>query len=109
MNYTSQKFPAAPAREHEPQREIERRKKLQPRDVLVRAATTELLRQPTGPSTLKPTSLLQHEMLADVRFGSLGNMAPVFAMSALPPKADISRIALRCPLCATSDQTHRSK
>ena len=36
-------------REHEPQREIERRKKLRPADVLVRAATTELLRQQTGP------------------------------------------------------------
>ena len=37
-------------REHEPQREIERRKKLRPADVLVRAATTELLRQQVGPT-----------------------------------------------------------
>ena len=46
-------FPPAPAREREPQREIERRKKLRPADVLVRAATTELLRQQTGPNHLE--------------------------------------------------------
>ena len=43
-------------REHEPQREIERRKKLRPSDVLVRAATTELLRQQTGPNHFEATS-----------------------------------------------------
>ena len=37
-------------------------------------------------------SLLQHEMLADVRFGSLGDMAACPVMSALPPIADIRRL-----------------
>jgi len=40
-------------REREPQRELERRKKLRPADTLIRAATTELLRQQTGPNQLE--------------------------------------------------------
>ena len=55
MAYTSPTiYPST--REHEPQREIERRKKLRPADVLVRAATTELLRQQTGPNHFEATS-----------------------------------------------------
>ena len=53
MNYNSPKFPAAQAREREPQREIERRKKLRPSDVIARAATVELLRQQIGPNHLE--------------------------------------------------------
>ena len=44
----------APAREREPQREVERRRKLRPADVLARAATVELLRQQTGANHLEP-------------------------------------------------------
>ena len=38
---------------------------------------------------LKPASLLQHEMLADVRVGSKADMCSAKGMSALPPIADI--------------------
>ena len=38
-----------------------------------------------------PASPLQHEMLADVRFGSKRTSRPLSAMSALPPIADIEQ------------------
>jgi len=36
-------------------------------------------------------------MLADVRFGSKGDSGAQIAMSALPPKTDIERLACNCP------------
>jgi hypothetical protein len=55
----------ASAREREPMREVERRKKLRPSDVLVRAATTELLRQQTGPNHLEPFEDVLSRVFAD--------------------------------------------
>ena len=48
---------------------------------------------------LKPASLLQHEKLADVRYGSLADIDAATTMSALPPIADIVGSPSMSALC----------
>ena len=95
MAYTSPTIYPSPPREHEPQRELERRKKLKPADVMVRAATVELLRQPTGPNHFEATG--------DVLSRVYGNCpATAFYMRAVTSPAATTTAAWASELVGTA-------
>ena len=53
--------------------------------------------------------LLPHEVLADVRYGSLGDMAARLRHVRFTPNSGHKSGHRLCPLSAISDHSHRSK
>ena len=58
---------------------------------------------------VEAASLLQHEMLADVRFGSGADIRPLNHDVCFTPKTGHRATGPQCPLRAISDHSRRSK